>query len=66
MGRARGLLGGPRMGRSFHLILEAGSLALATFMYLDLGFRLPVLMRPSHAAEAIEVLLWQGWEAKVQ
>lgn len=51
---------------SSQLILEACSLAVTTFIYLDPGFRLPVLMRPSHAANAIEVSEWQGWEAKVQ
>lgn len=58
--------GGPRTWWSSQLILEACSLAVATFIYLDPGFRLPVLMRPSHAANAIEVLQWQGWEATVQ
>lgn len=47
---------GPRTWWSSQLILEACSLALATFIYLDPGFRLPVLMRPSHAAKAMLVL----------
>lgn len=38
IGRARGLQGGPRMWWSVHLILEAGSLTVATFIYLDPRF----------------------------
>lgn len=38
IGRARGLQGGLRTWWSVHLILEAGSLTVATFIYLDPRF----------------------------